>query len=405
MSSAKLFLDKILLVDDELVMRELMSNFSAALGFAYEVAADGEEAVARLQKGDFNLVVTDLNMPNMDGLQLLEYTRIKHPEVGVIVATGFAHDYKYIDLINAGAIDYMVKPFLQREFSAKINRAFREINMIRLLKKENAERKKTEEALWRAHDELEHRIEARTNALKKTYEQLLHAEKLSAIGSLSAAIAYEFNNPLQGVMTVLNSVKKWSSLNENDHSLVSMALDECNRMKSLVCGLQGFNRLTPGRTAPMDIHNMIDTLLLLGAKDYQGRGITLKTNFSENIPLLHVAVDQMKQVFVNLFKSAVLSCDSNGTIQVNTEVENDAVTVRIQNSSKACGADDVANIFDACFPAASGVDGRNLGLYVSQEIVQSHGGSIDVASEPGKGLTFSLLLPVDGCSAEPGSLL
>lgn len=376
-------------------MRELMSDFCSSLGFESEVAANGKEALAKLKKENFNLVVTDLNMPGMDGVQLLEYIQKKYPDIGVIVATGYSDSYKYIDLISAGAIDYMAKPFLLKEFSAKINRALRELNVIRLLKKENAERKKAEHALWKAHEELEERIEARTNALKKTYDQLLHAEKLSAIGSLSSSIAYEFNNPLQGIMTVLNGVKKWTALEENDSALVSMALDECKRMKDLIGSLHAFNRLTPGRTAPMDIHNMIDTLLLLGSKEHKSKGVKLTTRFAENIPKLHVAVDQMKQVFVTLLHNAVLLCDAYGTIRIDTEVVNGSVACRIQNSCKNANQADIVNIFDPHYPVNYGADGGRLGLFVSQEIVRSHGGTIDVENKPGKGLIFSVILPIE----------
>jgi len=123
------------------------------------------------------------------------------------------------------------------------------------------DRKRAEEALQEAHDELEQRVTERTLELQKTHAQLLHAEKLFAIGALSASFAHEFNNPLQGVMNVLHGVRRRVNLAKDDAKLVDLAVIECNRMRDLIKSLQDFNRPTSGRLTPMDIHAAMDSIL------------------------------------------------------------------------------------------------------------------------------------------------
>ncbi len=106
-------------------------------------------------------------------------------------------------------------------------------------------------------------VKERTAELKQTHDQLVHAEKLGAIGKLSASIAHEFNNPLYGIRNVLCGVKREVPLDEKNLELVEMALKETDRVAHLIRSLQDFNRPTSGVAAPMDMHNALDDMLLL----------------------------------------------------------------------------------------------------------------------------------------------
>ncbi len=232
--------------------------------------------------------------------------------------------------------------------------------------------------------------------LLKTNEQLLHAEKLSAIGGLSASIAHEFNNPLQGVMTVIHGVKRRASLSEEDAELMTMAVGECNRMRDLIKSLQDFNRPTSGRKAPMDIHAAIDSLLLLGKKEYTTRKIIIEKRYAEKMPQIKAVADQLKQVFLNLLNNAADSCDGGGTITVETETLGEKIVVRIHDTGTGIKPEDKDHIFEPFFTTKPEVKGTGLGLSVSYGIIKKHGGGIEVESELGKGTTFFVTLPIKG---------
>jgi two-component system, cell cycle response regulator len=125
--------DNILIVDDEEKNLSLFVTYVNSFGFSCDTAQDGEAAIKKLQSGRFTIVLTDMVMPHMDGMQLLKYIREHHPKIGVIVITGYADSFTYTNMIKAGASDFITKPFCADELEAKLNRLVRELNLVRQL--------------------------------------------------------------------------------------------------------------------------------------------------------------------------------------------------------------------------------------------------------------------------------
>lgn len=123
----------ILIVDDDDLVLKTLNVLVSSLGYDCLLASDGVEAVEVLSNKSCDLILSDVLMPNMDGLELLEYVREKHPKIGVIIATGFSERASYADVIQAGAIDFIKKPIDQAELEAKLARALRERQMVRKL--------------------------------------------------------------------------------------------------------------------------------------------------------------------------------------------------------------------------------------------------------------------------------
>jgi len=145
----------VLIVDGD---RELLKGsraLTASFGYKTATAENGRQAIELLQQGGFEIVVTDIQLQDMDGLQLLEHIRghWRWPAVDVIVMTGHRDKYSYEDIIRAGAIDYIAKPFDSDELKAKLDRVVRERMFIRQLGKEIEARKQAEEQL-RLHSEI-----------------------------------------------------------------------------------------------------------------------------------------------------------------------------------------------------------------------------------------------------------
>jgi signal transduction histidine kinase len=248
--------------------------------------------------------------------------------------------------------------------------------------------------LEKQNEELERRVAERTKTLQKIHSQLLHAEKLSAAGSLAASIAHELSNPLQGVMNVLHGVKKRATLTKDDAKLVEMAVTECHRMRDLIKNLQDFNRPTSGRQAPVDIHAAMDSVLLLSKTSLQDRGLTIKKKYAPRLPKIEAVADQIKQVFINLLHNAADACENGGTITIRTEARPGNIVVLIQDTGKGIRPENMARIFEPFFSTKPAVKGTGLGLSVSYGIVKAHGGEITVQSETGKGSVFSVILPL-----------
>jgi len=265
--------------------------------------------------------------------------------------------------------------------------------------------KQMESELRKSRKNLEKRVEERTHELQNTYGQLLHAEKLSAIGSLSASIAHEFNNPLQSVMTVIKGIRSHCCpLGEKEKALIDMALKECGRMRDLIRSLQDFNRPTSGRWAPMNLNTTIDCILLLGKYQYARKGITVVRNYATDLPQINAVADQVKQVLLNLLNNATDACeDGGGTITISTAIDDGSyVKIAVRDSGKGIPPEIMPRIFEPFFTTKPESKGTGLGLSVSHDIVKKHGGRIEVASESGGTTVFTVVLPVIGHPVDNG---
>ncbi|MDP2106170.1 MAG: response regulator, partial [Desulfobulbaceae bacterium] len=145
---------RVLVVDDDLVICKVLVKILESLGYECEDAADGVEAVARLQAADFDVILTDMMMPRMDGMQLLSHVKSSYPGVDVFVITGHTDTFVYSNIINAGGTDFISKPFESDELEAKLSRIFRERKLIQGLENEISEHLEAEEKLLAAHREV-----------------------------------------------------------------------------------------------------------------------------------------------------------------------------------------------------------------------------------------------------------
>jgi len=124
---------KVLLVDDDPAILEILADMMAIFGHDYVTAMNGAEAIEKLKHDFFDLVLTDMMMPNMDGMELLKHINAKYPNIKVMVVTGYDRAFTYTDVIRAGASDFISKPFNTDELEAKINRIVREIELLHQL--------------------------------------------------------------------------------------------------------------------------------------------------------------------------------------------------------------------------------------------------------------------------------
>lgn len=122
----------VLVVDDEPQVRQFLAEALNELGYEVQTATDGADAVTKLEDQEFNFVITDMNMPGMDGMQLIKYITRYKSGIDVIAITGYTMQYRYIDVINAGANDFISKPFTLDELEAKLARLIRDQKLIRL---------------------------------------------------------------------------------------------------------------------------------------------------------------------------------------------------------------------------------------------------------------------------------
>lgn len=246
-------------------------------------------------------------------------------------------------------------------------------------------------------------VKQRTQELEETHNQLLHAEKLAAIGRLSASIAHEFNNPLYGVMNVLNGLRDIDSISGEDRELLEMAIVECKRMQNLIVYLKDFYLPSQGKFEPSDIHSLIENVLLLYRNCLNKRKITVRNAFAQDMPQTYMVKDQIKQVLLNLISNAMDACKSDeGIISIKTSCNNNKIMVAIKDNGVGISEDNISRIFEPFFTTKPAVSGTGLGLAISYGIVKKHKGDIEVKSQTGEGATFTVTLPLRGEEGELG---
>lgn len=247
------------------------------------------------------------------------------------------------------------------------------------------------EELRRYAHELEARVETRTAALQEANERLRRAEKLAAMGTLAAGIAHEVNNPLQPVLTSLEITLE--NLDEGvpvDRELLTLAEREVRRIQRLVARLLDFARPDRLGVVALDLNDLINEVLALAGKQLQHAHVSVATDLAP-LSIISGNSDQLKQVVLNLVVNAMQSMPDGGTLTVRTFKRGSDTALSIADTGNGIPADAMPHLFDPFFTTKA--HGTGLGLAVSYQIIEAHGGRIEVQSAPGKGSDFTIWLP------------
>jgi len=265
----------------------------------------------------------------------------------------------------------------------------------RKLREEMAQREQVQLALKKAHALLGQRVKEKSNELRKTYKQLLHAEKLSAVGKLSASVAHEFGSPIVAIRLFLMQVLMKGCLSKQESEMAATAINECDRIKGLIQNMQDFNRPTSGKTQAVDMHAVIDSMIMLSNKNFMQKNITIEKKYADDLPSIAGVEDQLKQVILNLFNNATQAMGSvGGSITITSMVVGDKVQIAIADTGRGIKKDHQDSIFQPFFSTKPEVEGTGLGLAVIYGIIKRHNGKIDVVSREGRGTTMTIRLPV-----------
>jgi PAS domain S-box-containing protein len=241
---------------------------------------------------------------------------------------------------------------------------------------------------------------------RRRLEQVLFdSEKLAATGRLAASIAHEINNPLEAVQNALYLLQRSVATNAADRDYLEIASRETKRMSRILRQMLGFYRQQEA-LADADLNALVEEAEGLVGKRLRERGIVITNQLDPALPRIQASGDQLKQVLLNLLLNAADSMKKGGTITVATqsgagaETElfgRDAVQLQVRDTGEGIADEMVAQIFEPFFSTKPG-KGTGLGLWVSQGIVQNHGGTLRVRSRVGRGTTFTITLPVEGPS-------
>ncbi len=230
--------------------------------------------------------------------------------------------------------------------------------------------------------------------LQRTREALLQSEKLVAMGRLTSQIAHELNNPIYGIMNTLELLKTEIPPENKRRKILDLSLSEIQRLSEMLRNMLSFSKPVEEARKKIDLNNLLEGILLMMEKQMKEANVKIVTEFDPEIPEIMASTNQMRQVFLNMFKNAKEAMPKGGTLTVKTETESNTVLIRIEDTGTGIPEGIRSKIFEAFFTTKQKVKGVGLGLSVCYGIIKDHGGEIKVNSEEGKGTTFIISLPL-----------
>ena len=235
--------------------------------------------------------------------------------------------------------------------------------------------------------------------LKQSQDTLRRADRLSSLGLLTAGLAHEIRNPLVAIRTFTQLLPERYEDAEFREGFQGLALKEVDRICGLITDLLSFARPSKPNVAPEDMSDVVEGIARILETQAKEKGVEIVRDFTANLPKVWIDREQMKQVFMNLILNAIQAMKDGGSIVVSTRVysRNQAgetgqfVQVEIRDSGIGIPEENLEHIFDPFFTNKD--EGSGLGLSISHQIVQEHGGYITVESKLGKGTAFFINLP------------
>ena len=272
--------------------------------------------------------------------------------------------------------------------------------------------------------------------LQQTQSQLIQSEKMASLGQLVAGVAHELNNPISFIYANMKELESYitaieevlqvllANLNNADlqeklqdkvrqlqrrhdlqfiqediHSLINESAEGGRRVKEVVQNLRNFSRLDEGDVKSVDLHEGLNSTLLLLNNEIKNRIEVIK-DYGE-LPKVECHPGHINQVFMNLLLNAIQAIEGEGKIWISTKAVDGEVVITIKDSGKGIPEDIKNKVFDPFFTTKQVGKGTGLGLSISYNIIKNHNGEINVESEQGKGTAFHIRLPIKISTIEP----
>jgi signal transduction histidine kinase len=385
----------VLLIEDNADMRSFIA-FQLQDEFKLIQARDGIEGVGLATQHHPDIIISDVMMPGKDGYQVCREikTDLHTKHIPVILLTAKAELSEKISGLEYGADDYLTKPFNAQELKAKI----RSLVQLRRLEREIQHRS----------EELERTLKM----LQETQTQLVHSEKMAALGLLVAGIAHEVNNPVSFAKGSLSNLRRYlgqvrealekqpetrqvlvqfNKLLQDIEQSLNIVKAGLERTEGIVTDLKTFARKDEQFTKRVDVQGGLEATIKLIQHEMADR-ITLHRDYGIREPV-EIIPGQINQVFMNLLQNAIHAVPEKGEIWIHTWEDGDWVHISVRDSGKGIRKEHLGRIFEPFFTTKEVGQGTGLGLSVSYRIIENHGGKITVSSEEGKGAEFVITLP------------
>ena len=430
----------ILFVEDDPAMQTLFSILAGSFADTIISAGDGVTGLEKFRQSRPDLVITDIQMPGMSGMDMLRNIRQIDPGVPCIILSAYSIPQYFIEAIEIGVQGFLLKPLRREQLHRLLEqlragilaeRRIREQEMKRLqaeedlrklneelenrvtertleLKQENLERQKAEEELISLNRNLEKRVQEEFRKREKQQQLLIQKSKLESMGELAAGMAHELNQPLAGISMSMDNVqyhlKAGKISREYLERKLSAVFADIERIRHLIDHVRTFSREQGNQSqSVMELRGVVQNALSLVETQYRNHQVNIILHLGDD-PLYSLGNPfKMEQVLLNLLSNAKYAVDAKGNAQseegyhkeimISLMRHGDEVVLELSDNGHGIPGNAIDRIFDPFFTTKEQEVGTGLGLSIVYGIIQDMGGDITVRSKPGVFTTMTVRLP------------
>lgn len=347
---------KILVVDDSEFIVELIDRTLSDCGYIISKAYDGEEALHKIAVDEPDLIILDVMMPKMTGLEVCRKLKSDKKTmlipVVLLTAKNFVEDK--VTGFETGADDYITKPFNTKELKARIQG---------LINK------------------------------KISQVKVVEVEKQEALETLAEEVAHEIRNPVTAIggfaRRIMNKLPEGSQLRE----YAQMIINEAERLETMVGEIAEFKDIVVSANELVDIQEIVDSVLEQFNDEMSRRNIEKVLQYDSEVSYTMGDEKNLKLVFTHVVENAVESIDGVGTITIKIGEVDDYLIIDVIDTGRGISVDELKRITRPFY--TSKMSGAGMGLVIVKYIIEAHGGGLNISSVSGVGTTVRISIPVD----------
>ena len=396
---------KILVIDDEIYIRDSVTGFLEDFGFEVVDAENGRIGLEIFDRQNPDLVLCDLRMPEMDGLEVLASVRLKNPKIPIIIVSGAGNISDTVEALRLGAWDYIIKPIQDMNvLYHAVNKAFERAELIR-------EKYQYEKDLEKANIELKMSLET----LERTRDRLVQSEKMAALGELVAGVAHEINTPVGVGVTAASFLDAKTSefkkiyaggeLKRSELENYLQTVEEISNsilinMERAAELISSFKQVAVDQSSEsrrrFNLKEYINEILLSLRPRYKKTEHTIEIACEDNIEL-NSFPGAFSQILNNLIMNSLIhgfQGMEKGAITVDISREGKDILFIYRDNGRGMNEEQKEKVFDPFFTTMRGKGGTGLGMsIVFNLITQTLKGGIECESSPGNGVVFIMKFP------------
>ncbi len=375
---------RILVIDDELGIREGCRRVLAPLGYSVEVAENGAEGLRKVREWSPDLVLLDVMMPDITGIDLLDPIHAHDPDIVCIIITGYATVELAVQAVKRGAYDFISKPFSADTLILAVHQGLERRRLVLESKRMQA-------------------LEAEAQELARAKEELERLDKMKSAFMLT--VAHELRAPVAAIQGYLRLILDGYADPDKQREMLERSDQRASELLALIEDLLALARVKDAapeeKRVPVPVGDVLKQVADLLQVEAAKKRIAFSVRAEAN-PTVLATRDHIRQLWTNLISNAIRYTPEGGSVSVSLAVRDGMVEGVVEDTGIGIAAEDLPRIFDEFYRTRTAKEmvsgGTGLGLPIVKRIVETYGGNISVESEVGKGSRFTFRLPLH---AEP----